>query len=30
VGRCIMPVEGIFCRVIKTGEIKPDDNIFVL
>jgi MOSC domain-containing protein YiiM len=30
VGRCIMPVEGIFCRVIKTGEIKPGDNIFVL
>lgn len=30
VGRCIMPVEGIFCRVIKTGEIKPGYNIFFL
>jgi MOSC domain-containing protein YiiM len=30
VGRCIMPAEGIFCRVTKTGEIKPDDYIFVL
>ncbi|MFP4447332.1 MAG: molybdenum cofactor synthesis domain-containing protein [Bacteroidales bacterium] len=23
VGKCAMPKEGIFCRVIKTGEIKP-------
>jgi MOSC domain-containing protein YiiM len=30
VGRCIMPVEGIFFRVIKTGEIKPGYNIFFL
>jgi MOSC domain-containing protein YiiM len=30
VGRCIMPAEGIFCRVIKTGEIKPGDNIIFL
>jgi MOSC domain-containing protein YiiM len=30
VGRCIMPVEGTFFRVIKTGEIKPGYNIFFL
>jgi MOSC domain-containing protein YiiM len=30
VGRCIMPAEGIFFRVIKTGEIKPGYNIFFL
>jgi len=23
IGNCIMPLEGIFCRVIKGGEIKP-------
>lgn len=23
VGKCAMPKEGIFCRVVKTGEIKP-------
>jgi MOSC domain-containing protein YiiM len=28
VGRCIMPAEGIFFRVIKTGEIRPGYNIF--
>jgi len=27
VGRCIMPERGIFCRVIKGGEIKPGDRI---
>jgi molybdopterin adenylyltransferase len=25
VGNCVMPKEGIFCRVLKTGRIKPDD-----
>jgi cyclic pyranopterin phosphate synthase len=30
VGRCIMPAEGIFFKVIKTGEIKPGDNIIFL
>ena len=28
VGSCIMPKEGIFCRVLKTGKIKIGDNIF--
>ncbi len=23
IGNCIMPLEGIFCRVIKGGEVKP-------
>jgi molybdenum cofactor synthesis domain-containing protein len=27
VGKCVMPKEGIFCRVIKTGKIIPGDNI---
>ena len=27
VGNCVMPKEGIFCRVIKTGKIKPNDRI---
>jgi len=27
VGNCVMPKEGIFCRVLKTGKIKPDDRI---
>lgn len=25
IGNCIMPLEGIFCRVIKGGELKPGD-----
>src|SRR5680860_928631 len=29
VGRCIMPTEGIFFKVIKTGEITPGDDIFM-
>lgn len=28
VGNCVMPKEGIFCRVINTGTIKPTDGIF--
>ena len=28
VGSCIMPEEGIFCKVIKTGTIKCGDAIF--
>ncbi len=24
VGKCVMPKEGIFCRVLKTGTIKPN------
>jgi molybdopterin adenylyltransferase len=27
VGNCVMPKEGIFCRVIKGGEIKAGDEI---
>jgi molybdopterin adenylyltransferase len=27
VGQCVMPKEGIFCRVIKGGEIKPGDPV---
>ncbi len=27
VGNCVMPKEGIFCRVIRTGNIKPNDRI---
>jgi len=27
VGRCVMPEQGIFCRVIKGGTIKPGDTI---
>jgi molybdopterin adenylyltransferase len=27
VGNCIMPKEGVFCRVLKTGGIKPNDRI---
>ena len=27
VGNCVMPKEGIFCRVIKGGEIKAEDEI---
>ena len=27
VGNCVMPKEGIFCRVLKTGNIRPNDRI---
>ena len=27
VGSCIMPVEGIFCRVLKTGYLKKGDQL---
>ena len=27
VGNCVMPKEGVFCRVLKTGNIKPNDPI---
>lgn len=27
VGNCVMPKEGIFCRVVKTGVVKPGDPI---
>ncbi|MCK5268528.1 MAG: MOSC domain-containing protein [Spirochaetes bacterium] len=27
VGNCVMPKEGIFCRVIKGGKINPNDKV---
>ena len=27
VGSCVMPKEGIFCKVVKGGTIKPEDSI---
>lgn len=27
VGKCVMPKEGIFCKVLEGGEIKPGDSI---
>ena len=30
VGSCIMPVEGIFCRVLKTGQLKKGDKLTYL
>jgi len=29
VGYCIMPEEGIFCKVITTGRIKTGDNVYL-
>jgi molybdopterin adenylyltransferase len=26
VGRCVMPSRGVFCRVIREGEVKPGDR----
>ena len=30
VGKCIMPKEGVFARVIRGGEIKTDDEIDIV
>lgn len=27
VGKCVMPKEGIFCKVISNGSIKPGDEV---
>ena len=27
VGRCVMPTQGLFCRVIRPGKIKPGDVV---
>jgi molybdopterin adenylyltransferase len=27
VGKCVMPKEGIFCKVIKGGKLSPNDSI---
>ena len=29
VGKCIMPTEGIFARVLKGGRVKVGDSVFV-
>ena len=29
VGECIMPVEGVFTRVIKGGRVKPGDSVSI-
>jgi len=29
-GDCVMPKEGIFAKVIRGGNIKPDDNVDVV
>lgn len=29
-GKCVMPTEGIFCRILKGGIIKPGDEIKIL
>lgn len=28
-GKCVMPTEGIFAKVVKEGRIKPEDEIVV-
>ena len=30
VGKCVMPKEGIFCRILRGGEVKPGDSFTVL
>ena len=30
VGKCVMPTEGIFAKVIKGGDIRPNDDIIIL
>jgi MOSC domain-containing protein YiiM len=30
VGKCVMPIEGIFARVIKGGEVKVGDEIAII
>ncbi|HOX46837.1 MAG TPA: MOSC domain-containing protein [Myxococcota bacterium] len=27
VGRCIMPTEGLFARVVRAGELRPGDEV---
>ena len=29
IGHCIMPLEGIFCKVIKGGHIEPEDEFII-
>ena len=28
-GRCVMPTDGVFARVLQGGEIRPDDTITI-
>lgn len=30
VGKCIVPKEGIFCKVLKGGTVKPNDKIIYI
>ena len=30
VGTCVMPKEGIFTRVLLSGEVQPNDNIYII
>jgi MOSC domain-containing protein YiiM len=30
VGTCVMPTDGVFFKVIREGEIRPDDEISIL
>ena len=30
VGKCVMPKEGIFCKVITNGTVSANDNIIYL
>jgi molybdenum cofactor synthesis domain-containing protein len=27
VGKCVMPTDGIFCRVLQTGSVRPGDKV---
>ena len=29
-GRCVMPTEGVFARVLRAGDVCPEDEIEVL
>ena len=29
-GTCVMPTNGVFCRVIETGVVQPGDSIHIL
>lgn len=30
VGKCVMPKEGVFCRILKGGVVRPGDQIALL
>lgn len=30
VGKCVMPLEGVFCRIIRGGTVRPGDPIRLL